>query len=72
MHAAVVDCGMISVTAPLMVNQTSTIFNSTATFSCEIGYNLMGDDQRTCQSNGTYSGVMPTCTGEWISNVTQL
>ena len=66
MHAAVVDCGMISVTAPLMVNQTSTIFNSTATFSCEIGYNLTGDDQSICQANGTYSGSMPICTGEQL------
>ena len=55
---------MINVTAPLMVNQTSTTFDSTATFSCETGFNLTGDSQQTCQANGTYSGVMPTCTGQ--------
>ena len=56
---------MINVTAPLMVDQTNTTFNSTATFSCEVGYNLTGDSQRTCQANGIYSGVMPTCTSEY-------
>ena len=58
----VVDCGSISVDAPLMVNQTDTTFNSTATFTCQTGYNISADISRTCQANGTYSNSNPVCT----------
>lgn len=60
----VVECNRFMVSAPLMLVQPNNTFNTTATFSCETGYNLAGDAQRTCQANGTYSGVMPSCTCE--------
>ncbi len=31
-----------------------------ATYSCQYGYKLKGDEQRTC-SNGVWSGSEPSC-----------
>ena len=36
-------------------------YNSTATYSCEDGYNLVGDAVRTCLSSGIWSGYSPYC-----------
>ena len=36
-------------------------YNSTATYSCEDGYNLVGDAVRTCLSSGNWSGYSPYC-----------
>ena len=35
---------------------------STATYTCDTGYQLDGTPTRTCQSDGTWSGSAPTCT----------
>ena len=34
---------------------------SIATYVCDSGYSLAGDAQRTCQSNGLWSGREPSC-----------
>ena len=46
-----------------MVNYTNTTYNSVATYSCNTGYILSGDDSRRCQENETWSGSIPTCVG---------
>ena len=35
--------------------------NSTATYTCESGYQLTGDQTRTCQNSGLWSGQAPRC-----------
>ena len=35
----------------------------TATYYCDYGYDLIGDSTVTCQSNGTWLGLPPTCEG---------
>ena len=35
---------------------------STATYTCNTGYQLHGASSRTCQSDGTWSDSSPTCT----------
>ena len=52
---------MVSVTADSM-------FNSVATYSCNTGYALIGDEMRTCQSSGVWFGSEPTCQGIGIGN----
>ena len=37
---------------------------SIATYTCIVGYILVGDATRTCQENGQWSGIEPSCTGE--------
>ena len=55
-----VDCG--SLTDPGNGNVTLTV-GTTATYSCNTGYNLVGDSTRTCQATGKWSGSAPTCQG---------
>uniref|UniRef100_A0A8C9FBF7 CUB and Sushi multiple domains 2 n=1 Tax=Pavo cristatus TaxID=9049 RepID=A0A8C9FBF7_PAVCR len=35
--------------------------DSVVRFSCEPGYTLRGSSERTCQANGSWSGVQPEC-----------
>ena len=57
-----VDCGNLTDPANGRVNHTAgTTFGQTATYSCNTGYNLVGDSTRTCQATGNWSGSAPTC-----------
>ena len=57
-----VDCGTLSNPLNGQVSHTSgTTFRQTATYSCNTGYNLVGDSTRTCQATGEWSGSEPTC-----------
>ena len=59
-----VDCGNLTDPANGSVNHTAgTTFGQTATYSCDTGYNLVGDSTRTCQATGNWSGSAPTCQG---------
>ena len=57
----VVDCGALSDPANGQVTTTETTFGQNATYSCNTGYNLMGDSTRTCQATENWSGSTPTC-----------
>ena len=37
--------------------------NTTATFICNYGDPVLGDDSATCQETGNWSQFVPTCTG---------
>ena len=53
--------GQITFT-PGVVMTADTGLNAVATYSCDEGYNLDGDQTRTCQGNREWTGVAPTCT----------
>ena len=56
------DCGTLSDPANGQVSTTAgTTFGQTATYSCNPGYNPVGDITRTCQATGEWSGSAPTC-----------
>ena len=57
------DCGNLNGPANGSVNASRTTFRQTATYSCNTGYNLVGDSTRTCQATGVWSGSAPTCQG---------
>ena len=39
-----------------------TAFGSQATYTCNDGFVISsGDDTRTCEANGEWSGTIPTC-----------
>ncbi len=40
---------------------TGTTVDSTATYSCNKGYILVGEQTRTCQYDGQWSGEEPVC-----------
>ena len=61
---AIVDCGTLTDPANGRVTYTSgTTFGNTTTYSCNTGYNLVGDSIRTCQATGNWSGSAPACHG---------
>ena len=67
-YLAVVDCGNLMNPASGQVDLTSgTTFNQTATYSCNTGFNLVGDSTRTCQAAGVWSRSAPTCQGVYVS-----
>ena len=58
------DCGSLTDPANGQVDLTSgTTFGQTVTYSCNTGYNLVGDSTHTCQATGEWSGSVPTCEG---------
>ena len=66
----VVNCGSLPepTLGPgnLTLTQMDTTFNSIATYSCQIeGFAIVGNQQRTCQADGSYTGTEPTCMCEY-------
>ena len=59
--SAAVDCGGLADPANGEVVTSGTAFSSRATYSCNDGYNLVGDATRTCQASGSWSGTDPLC-----------
>ena len=57
-----VNCGSLTDPANGRVDHTAgTSLGQNATYSCNTGYNLVGDSTRTCQATGLWSGSEPTC-----------
>lgn len=61
MTVVVSDCGNPITIKNGMVNYTSTVFNATAAYTCDIGYELIGENITTCDLNGTWIGDIPEC-----------
>ena len=62
----VIDCGELSVPdtamGELTVDYIDTVWNSTASFDCESdGFELIGNSEIICLSNGEWSGSVPYC-----------
>ena len=49
-------------------NGQVTIIDSYATYTCDSGYELIGNDTRTCE-DGVWTGEEPTCIGIHIDTV---
>ena len=63
------DCGSLPDPANGRVDHTAgTTFGQTAVYSCNIGYNLVGNNTRTCQATRVWSGSAPTCQGTYVIN----
>ena len=59
-----VNCGTLTDPANGQVDHTAgTSFGQTATYSCDPGYNLVGNNTRICHATGVWSGSAPTCQG---------
>ncbi|XP_054274318.1 uncharacterized protein LOC128994090 isoform X3 [Macrosteles quadrilineatus] len=43
------------------VTLSGRLFNDRATYSCELGYHVVGLRERTCQADGNWSGQPPVC-----------
>ena len=36
-------------------------YEDTCSFTCDTGYELFGSDNRTCQGDGSWSGILTYC-----------
>ena len=64
LFSTAVDCGSLPDPANGRVDHTAgTSLGQTAIYSCNTGYNLVGDSTRTCQATRIWSGSAPTCQG---------
>ena len=60
---AVVNCGGLGDPFNGQVMLTGTTVGSTATYECNSGFTLVGNQERTCQEDGSWSGMDPGCAG---------
>ncbi|KAJ7352843.1 hypothetical protein OS493_033385 [Desmophyllum pertusum] len=51
------------------VQNNKNVLGTTATFTCQANYILVNDATRTCQQDGTWSGVQPRCIAAFCSPV---
>ena len=56
-------CHKLSDPANGRVIVNARVVGDVATYHCDDGYELIGDDVQTCQLNGTWLGSPPTCEG---------
>ena len=63
MIVEVIDCGSLDDPTNGQVSLDETTVGSIATYTCDPGFMLIGNMERTCQENGEWSGNEPTCEG---------
>ena len=64
LHFSVSMCSNLEPPQNGNIVTTSTQFGGKATYSCTEGYQLEGDEVRTCQANGFWSGSAPFCSSK--------
>ena len=64
-----IDCGNLTAPeggqvtfTPGVVMTLETGLDAVATYTCSVGYNLVGEALRTCQTNEQWDGTEPNCT----------
>lgn len=62
--SAAVFCGDPGTPAEGHLSGRSFTYRSEVTFQCRAPFLLVGSSRRTCQADGTWSGLQPTCIGK--------
>ena len=63
---SVVVCGSLDSPENGLLAISNITFGSIANYSCSEGYAIMGNEMRTCQENGSWSGEEPVCQSEYV------
>ncbi len=61
LSVAVIECPTLITDNGEVNIQIGINGNTTATYSCNEGYDLNGNNVRNCEANGQWSGTVPTC-----------
>ena len=56
-----ITCGDPGVPMNGSLTSNGTYVTSVAEFTCNFGFELIGDTQRVCQPNGIWSNMVPEC-----------
>ena len=56
-----VDCGELRSPSNGVVDYEDTVFQSVATYSCNKGFEISGEETRICNEDGSWLGSMPSC-----------
>lgn len=59
-----IDCGLLQAPLNGSVDFTSTVLSSIASYTCDKGFTLKGNNTRECQINEEWSGKEPQCNGK--------
>ena len=60
----VVDCGSLDdIPDGTVSTPQGTLYRATASYSCNTGYRILGNDTRECRADGRWSGSPPICKG---------
>ena len=59
-------CGFLPDPENGTVTINGTVPGSIATYTCDPGFNLIGDEQRVCQANGNWSENEPLCQSQFV------
>ena len=59
-----IDCGDPEFIQNGHVSYNTTSYNSSAHYTCTVGYNMVGCRERTCTDSGRWSGSPPECAGQ--------
>ena len=60
-HLLGIDCGDPGMPMNGTVTSNDTYVTSVVEFICDFGFELIGDSQRVCQPDGTWSNMVPRC-----------
>ena len=56
-----ISCGDPGVPMNGSVSSNGTFVTSIAEFTCDFGFELIGNSQRVCHPDGTWSNMVPEC-----------
>ena len=66
------DCGTLDDIENGGVVMSTSTFGSTVTYTCEEGYDLSDDVERTCQADGSWDEDEPDCISKYMRGSSQL
>lgn len=60
------NCGPLPNPDNGAVSHPNTVEGSSATYTCDEGFALDGEETRVCQGDGNWSGEEPVCLGMYM------
>ena len=68
----VINCGDPGSPMNGSVTSNGTFLTSIAEYSCDFGFELIGDTQRICQRNEMWTNMVPECNRKYYNKILML